>query len=308
VSGGFARRLVVVAAMIAGLGALPGQAQQACDPACLEAVAQQYRSAYFARNPAAAPVAPDVRFTENNVEMRFPDASWDTVTQEVGTPLFLSDPVTGNVAIFTAIMQSEIPGYLAIRLHVHGGQITEAEHMLSTRRNLSSPPTPFADPQGFARPADRALPVDPVHRSTRAELIALGDGYFQTLENNTGEIRNTAFAPAAQRHENGMIFADIERDFRLGRYAFNNQVRRVPVLVDEVRGIVLFRGFIDHKGVMNEYQLTDGSPRTSIFREPHSWALLEMFKIADDMITGVEATFISAPYRSTSPFGPGNGD
>jgi hypothetical protein len=307
-SGKLTRGLLIVAGLITGLAGSPALAQDGCDKACLEAVADQYRIAYLAHDPALAPISSTVRFTENNVEMRLPDASWDTVTEEVGTPLFLSDPVTGNVAIFTAIMQSEIPGFLAIRLRVEGGQITEAEHMLSTRRNLSSPPTPFADPHGFTRPADRALPVDPARRNTRAELLALGDGYFQTLENNTGEIRNTAFAPGAERHENGLVFRDIERDFRLGRYAFNNQVRRVPVLVDEERGISLFRGFIDHKGVMNEYQLTNGEYRTSIFREPHSWALLEMFKIEDGMITGVEATFISAPYRSTSPFGPGNSE
>lgn len=291
--------------MVMSMGTLPAAAQD-CDKACLESIAEQYRAAYFAHDPAAAPIASTVRFTENNVEMRLPDASWDTVTEEVGTPLFLSDPVTGNVAIFTAIMQSEIPGFLAIRLKVDGRQIIEAEHMLSTRRNLSSPPTPFADPHGFVRPADRALPVVPARRATREQLLALGDGYFQTLENNTGEIRNTAFAPDAERHENGLVFRNIEGDFRLGRYAFNNQVRRVPVLADEERGIVLFRGFIDHKGEMNEYRLTNGEYRTSIFREPHSWALLEMFKIESGMITGVEATFISAPYKSTSPFGPGN--
>jgi hypothetical protein len=306
--GGVKRGLLIVAGLFAGITGAPAQAQNACDAACLESVAQQYRSAYLAHDPSLAPISSTVRFTENNVEMRLPDASWDTVTEEVGSPLFLSDPVTGNVAVFTAIMQSEIPGFLAIRLRVEGGQITEAEHMLSTRRNLSSPPTPFADPHGFVRPADRALPVDPARRNTREELLALGDGYFQTLENNTGEIRNTAFAPGAERHENGLVFRDIERDFRLGRYAFNNQVRRVPVLVDEERGIALFRGFIDHKGMMNEYQLTNGEYRTSIFREPHSWALLEMFKIEDGMITGVEATFISAPYKSTSPFGPGNSE
>jgi hypothetical protein len=294
-------------AALAALAAVPAAAQDACDKACLEAIAQQYRAAYFARNPAAAPMAAGARFTENNVEMRFPDASWDTVSEEVGTPLFLSDPVTGNVAIFTALMQSEIPGFLAIRLKVEGRQIIEAEHMLSTRRNLSSPPTPFSDPHGFVRPAHHAAIVDPARRATRAQLFALGDGYFQTLENNTGDIRNTAFAADAARYENGMVFRDIERDFRLGRYAFNNQVRRVPVLADEERGIVLFRGFIDHKGVMNEYRLTNGEYRNSIFREPHSWALLELFKIEGGMITGVEATFISAPYKATSPFGPGNG-
>jgi hypothetical protein len=297
-----------VAAAVVALGFWGGaaMAQDGCDKRCLEDIAERYRTAYLAHDPALAPIAEGVRFTENNVEMAFPDASWDTVTEEVGTPLFLSDPATGNAAIFTAIMQSETPGFLAVRLKVEGKQIVEIEHMLSTRRNLSAPPTPFADPHGFERPADRAEAVPAAERSSREELIRLGDGYFQTLENNTGEIRNTRFSPDAVRYENGMVFRDIEKDFRLGRYAFNNRVRRVPVLVDEERGAVLFRGFIDHKGVMAEYRLTDGSFRTSIFREPHSWALLEMFKIRAGTITGVEATFIGAPYNATSPFGPGN--
>jgi hypothetical protein len=300
------RRAAALLLALAGIAASPALAQADCDKACLEAIAERYRAAYLAHDPAAAPIASGVRFTENNIEMPFPDASWDTVSEEVGTPLFLSDPVTGNAAIFTAIMQAETPGFLAIRLKVENQRIVEIEHMLSTRRNLSSPPTPFADPHGFRRSADRAQPVPIAERSSREELIRLGDGYFQTLENNTGEIRNTRFTPDAERYENGMVFRDIEKDFRLGRYAFNNRVRRVPVLVDEERGAVLFRGFIDHKGIMGEYRQTDGSYRTSPFREPHSWALLEMFKVRGGMITGVEATFIGAPYNATSPWRPDN--
>jgi hypothetical protein len=53
---------------------------------------------------------------------------------------------------------------------------------------------------------------------------------------------------------------------------------------------------------MDEYTLTDGTKARSIFREPHSWALIEMFKIKNDMITGVEATFIGAPYYMRSPW------
>lgn len=297
---------VVLAAALTLLMGNTAQARQACDKPCLEQIIDQYRAAYLAHDPSKAPFAPRVRFTENNVEMAFPDGSWDTVSEEVGTPLILSDPQTGQVAAFTAIMQSETPGFLAIRLRVDNRHITEVEHMLSTRRNLSAPPTPFADPHGFVRPADRATPVPVSRRNSRADLLRIGDGYFQTLEHNTGEIRNTRFSPDAVRYENGMVFRDIEHGFKLGNYAFNDRVRRVPVLVDEERGIALFRGFIDHKGVMADYQLTDGSWKRSIFREPHSWALLESFKIQDGMITGVEATFIGAPYNATSPWGPGN--
>ena len=62
------------------------------------------------------------------------------------------------------------------------------------------------------------------------------------------------------------------------------------------------RGFIDHKGVMDEYKLTDGTPQKSVFREPQTWAFLESFKIKNDTIVGVEATFVQAPYYMRSPW------
>ena len=274
------------------------------EKARLEEIAAKYRAAYFARDPSRIPVASRVRFTENNVEMPFPDASWDTVTAEVGTPLVLSDPQTGQAAIFTCIMQNDTPGYLAARLRVEGGQITEIEHIVSTRRNLSSPPTPIADHKDFVRDPSRYEEVPPPERSSREEMVALGDGYFQTLENNTGEIRNTRFSPDAVRYENGKTFPDIEQGFRLGRYRFNDRVRRRLVLVDEARGFPLFRGFIDHKGVLDEYTLTDGTVTRSVFREPHSWAFLEMFKIRNHMIVGVEAVFIATHYNMRTPWNP----
>lgn len=276
---------------------------QTCDKACMEKIGDQYRAAYVKHDPSLAPIARNVRFTENNIEMKFPDASWDTVTQEVGPALTLSDPKTGNVGIYTSIMQKDTQGYLAVRLKIERGRITEIEHILSTKRNLSSPPTPFADIHEYKRDPDFARPVAPGERMSREKLIAHADGYFSTLENNTGEIRGTRFAPDAVRHENGMLFRDIEKDFKRGRYRFNNRVRdRDYFLVDEERGVVMSRGFIDHKGVLDEFKLTDGTTARSIFREPQSWSLLEMFKIKNDMITGVEATFIQAPYFTRSPW------
>ena len=291
------------AALVAMLVLPAAHAASGCDKACLEAIGDQYRAAYVKHDPKLAPFARKVRFTENNIEMEFPDASWDTVTEEVGPPLTLSDPTTGNVGIYTSTMQNDTPGFLAIRLRVVRGQITEVEHMLSTKRNLSGPPTPIGDVREFKRDPDLARAVPQSERVSREKLIAHANGYFSTLQNNTGEIRGTRFSPEATRHENGMRFAEIEKGFKLGRYRFNERVRdRDFFLVDEERQIVMARGFIDHKGVMDEYTLTDGSKTRSIFREPHSWALLEMFKIKNDMIVGVEATFIGAPYYQRSPW------
>lgn len=270
----------------------------------LETIGAAYRAAYLAHDPKLAPISASVRFTENHVEMPLPDGTWDTVTQEVGPALTLSDPFTGQVGIYTSIMQRDVPGFLAIRLRVEDGAITEAEHVVSTRRYLSGPPTPFGSVEGFQHHPDLAQAVAAEERMSRADLIRMADAYFETLENNTGELRGGArFSPDATRSENGMTFPEIEQGFRSGRYRFNERVRdRDYFLVDEVRGIVMARGFIDHKGVLGDYRLTDGTPHTSVFSEPQSWGLLEMFKIKGGEITGVEAVFIQTPYYMRSPW------
>jgi hypothetical protein len=207
------------------------------------------------------------------------------------------------VGIYTAIMQLDTPGFLAIRLKLQHKTITEIEHIVSTKRNLSGPPTPIGDVHEFKHDPDLAQAVPQAERSPRTQLIALANGYFSTLEHNNGEIRRTRFSPEASRYENGKQFAEIEAGFKSGTYAFNNRVRdREFFLVDEERGIVMSRAYIDHKGVLDTYKLTDGTEKRSIFREPHTWSVLEMFKIKKGMITGVEATFIGAPYYIRSPW------
>ncbi len=274
-----------------------------CDKKCLENIGDQYRAAYLKHDPKLAPFASKVRFTENNVEMEFPDATWDTVTQEIGTPLTLSDPKTGNVGIYTRIMQNDTPGFLVVRLKIERGKIAEVEHIISTKRNLSSPPTPIGDVNTFERDPEMAAAVPAEQRGSRAVLLKHANGYFDTLQHNDGEIRGTTFSPEATRFENGMKFAEIEKGFKSGRYRFNERVRdRDCFLLDEERSVAMCRGFIDHKGVMDEYTLTDGTKTRSVFREPHTWAFIESFKVKNDRIVAVEATFVGAPYYIRSPF------
>jgi hypothetical protein len=278
-------------------------AAQRCDKACLERIAGEYRAAWRAHDPKLAPFAKRVRFVENNVEMQFPDGSWDTISSEVGEPMVLSDPVTGQVGIYTMILQNDTQTFVAIRLRVQDARITEAEHVLSTRRNLSSPPTPIGDVTTYKRDPEFPREVAPDQRASRASLVRHANGYFDTLQFNNGEIRGTRFAPGATRNENGLLFNDIEQGFRTGRYRFNNRVRdRDCFLVDEVRSAVMCRGYIDHKGVLDEYKLTDGTTTRSVYREPHTWSFFESFKVKGDQITAVEATFTGAPYYIHSPF------
>jgi hypothetical protein len=274
-----------------------------CDKTCLEGIAAAYRAAYLKHDATLAPFATHVRYSENNAEMTFPDGTWDTVTQEVDTPLVLSDPATGQIGIYTSILQRQTQGFLAVRLQVRNRQITEVEHIISTKRNVSAPPVPIADVLQYHRDPALGAPVPKSQRLSRAEIRQLANGYFSTLQYNTGEIRGTRFAPGAVRHENGVAWTDLEQGFKSGRYRYNNRVRdRDCFLVDEERGFTMCRGFIDHKGVLDEYTMSDGTRAKSNYQEPQSWGFLESFKINKDGIVAVEATFGAVPYYLRSPW------
>jgi hypothetical protein len=181
-----------------------------------------------------APFAKQLRFSENNVEMAFPDGSWDTITMEVGSPLVLSDPATGQVGIYTTILQNPEPTFAAVRLKVVGGRITEIEHILSTRRNLSAPPTPFGDIWNNPRDPD-FVRVVPAKRATREQLKAQADGYFFTLQFNNGEIRGAICVNATRARERCMQFTEIEQAVS-GPGATGSTTRARPGLLAGGRG------------------------------------------------------------------------
>lgn len=294
------RCLLPLVAAFLFAGPAPARAP-GCDQACLEQVAAQYRGAYLAHDPGRASFAKTVRFTENNVEMRLPDGTWDTVTREVGPALTVTDPTAGNVVVFTSVMQGDVPGFLAIRLKVRRGKIVEAEHVVATQRYLA-PPVSIGDVARFTHSPGFDQPTPAGDRMTRNELVRLANGYFSTLEKNEGTL-HTRFAPGLVRLENGTPFPDAEKGFRNGFYRFNDRVRdRDFFLVDEARGIVVARAFIDHKGQVDRYRLNDGTEMRSPYKEPQTWSLIEMFKIAKGEITGIETIFVQTPYFMPSPW------
>jgi len=297
-------KTMMAALAAATLLAAPAAAQGRCDRACLEKVGDQYLAAYLKRDAKAAPLAPKVRFTEDNVDLTLPEGSWETVTAQAAPPIRFVDPATGQVGLYLAIMMNDTPAFLAIRLKAQNGKVTEAEHLLSTKRLVSGPPTPFGDVTKFVHDPEMMRVLEPAQRRPRADLIRIADGYFQTLSRNDGTL-HTTFADRCHRQENGMETAadGCATGFRQGRFRFNERVRRAIIMVDEERGLVMARGFIDHKGTVDHYTLTDGAERRSPFREPHTWSFIETFKISDGAITSVEADFIGSPYKVASPWG-----
>jgi hypothetical protein len=74
------RLCVFVVLMLLGLG-VQTSAAQTCDRACLRNAMTTYLSALVAQDPSKAPLAPNVRFTEDGKDLKVGDGFWKTATK-----------------------------------------------------------------------------------------------------------------------------------------------------------------------------------------------------------------------------------
>ena len=308
------RRYIAVLALLAGVNAFAAESRPtpACDRACLYGVLDQYLTALRARDATRAPWAARPRNTENNVELTPGDGLWGTLTAlDSGYEMRFADVAAGQVAVFGVVDESGTRAPFALRLKVKDRTIAEAETIVARPQEAGVP---------FVNADIRAIPVwnemlTPAQRVPRQQMIDLANGYFESLQLNDGRVE-TSFTADCNRRENGTQTTNntgpganpiwkfgCEQQFRLGAYRYDDRLRgRRFELVDEERGIVLAGGFIDHSGRIKEFPLTDGTTRKSNYLRPHSFALLEAFKIVGGRIRQVEAVFFTVPYNSPSPW------
>jgi hypothetical protein len=276
----------------------------------LYAALDRYLDALRAHDHARLEWTRDALVTENNVALEPGDGLWGTITALGPYDLRFADADTNQVALFTTVTEPHDTSGACIRLGLRGNAIAEAETIVVRQADEA---LVFPDPKFESKPVMEAL-VPAAERASRERMIALADGYFATLELNDGTIR-TKFHPGCNRIENGVqttnnpdFFVPVahlscEEQFAQGNYRYDDRLRgrRFP-LVDEERGIVLAHGFIDHRGVLGEYELTDGTRVTSPIRRPHTFYLSEAFKIRQGAIEQIEANFITVPYHMPSPW------
>jgi hypothetical protein len=277
----------------------------------LYAALDAYLAALSRRDAKSVRWATGARTSENNVMLEPGDGLWGTIDRLGDYQLRFADESAGEVGYFGVTHEDREESGFTLRLKVNeAGEITEAETIV-VRQSDSG--IKFENPRYWDKPILNGNAEKP---AARAEMIALSDGYFSTLQMNDGTI-HTKFHPDCNRVENGVQttrnpdFAKIvpvsalgcEEQFRMGNYRYDDRLRgrRFP-LVDEERGLVLAYGFIDHCGRLDEYQLTDGRTVKSPIRYPHSFYLAELFKIDNGMICQIEANFITVPYHMKSPW------
>ncbi len=278
----------------------------------LYARADAYLDALVAKDPSQLALAPDVVFTENNVQLKVGDGVWNTISaRRPRYDLKCADVATGQVSWFGIIEEYGHPAIMGMRMACAADAITEIETIICREMEFG----PFPSIEGYTTPRQLMLADVPEgERSSREEMIAIANGYFETLELNDGTL-HTEFTDDCDRIENGLQTTNTHIEgypiaamgtadqFRLGQYVYDDRLRdrRFP-LVDEEKGIVCAAGFIDHAGKVMDVTWTDGSQHKSIFHFPHSFVLLELFKIVGGKIAGVEAVFVTVPYNMVSPW------
>jgi hypothetical protein len=310
-----------------------------CGRECLEAYVDRYFAAVIEDDPALAPLAADVRFTENGQILPLGEGLWKSMKSAGGYRLFVTDPDAGQVALITTVMEDHndpaqgTPSLLALRLKVEGGLITEIEQVLERTAlpaptydasgNLRPPvPTAAQRVEALGQPRAAFLTAIPeAERMSRAELIATADKYFTGMQRNDGR-GDYPFHERCDRIENGFQTTNVPtppgqtrpdpqtsngyssqwtclEQFESGLLYFVSDRRYVAV--DQERGIVASFAFFDHMaGSTRNFTRPDGRPHTAGPVQPWTWEILEFFKVEDGQLAEIEAFLTRPPYGMQS--------
>ena len=287
------QRREIVADLFASGSVAPGSGNSssaACDRECLRSFTTRYLDALVAHNPSALPVAANVKFTEDTVEMKLGEGLWKTASLLRPYRLDILDARQGVAASQVVVEEAGTPVMLMLRLKVADGKITEVETQVTRNQAEGS----IFDVNALQTPSKAMiLPPDASKRESRESATRIAELYPAGLKAGSFVTVDTPFAPEAYRFENGRLMAGPGCSFAPG--CDNIKSQRIPKLsgitwrvaaVDEEPGIVLLR--------MN-------FGPASTFVAGKSLNVWEAFKVHGGQIHAVEA------FMKNMPAGAGSG-
>ena len=176
--------------------AAKSQFKVTCGHDCLAEFAERFLTALTTHNASAVALAPNVRYTENGAQLAIGDALWSTAQRLGDNKLVFTDPESGGIQLYAAVVESGLPSMLAARLKVENRQVTEIETTV-LRRNAD-------DPAMASFAVDRPIwhqQIAAGKRVSRQGLIDIADSYFEGITQARGDV--TPFDPQCTRFENG---------------------------------------------------------------------------------------------------------
>ena len=284
---------VAVAAAVMPFGVSAQGAR--CDRACLTGMMTRYLNAMVAHDPAALPVAPTVKFTEDTVQMKLGEGAWKTVTKLRPYRVDFIDVQQGVAAVHTVVEENGAPVLFAARLKVVDRRLTEVETMVVRNREEGA----LWAPDNLKEPTAMMLyrPQAP-ERMSRDQMVAIATRYPEGLRMGSFEKSDVPFAPNAYRFENGVRMAGPGCTFQPPSCE-NMRTQRIPTLagikrrlvaVDEEMGVVLFH-----------LAFGRGSLPGPNAQKGLGLVTFEAFKVYGGQVHAAEAIFEAQP--AEGPFG-----
>jgi hypothetical protein len=260
-----------------------------CDRDCLREFVTEYLSAMVAHNPAALPVASNLKFTEDAVQMKLGEGLWKKASGLGSYRLDILDVRQGVAASQVIVQEAGMPVMFVLRLKVQDKKITEVETQVTRSRAEGA----IFNIDAIKAPRKEMTMVpEKSQLATREEAIRIAQFYPAGLKIGSFVTVDTPFAPDAYRIENGAISAG-QGCSRAGCENIKTQtIMKHPAIatrvaaVDEDLGIVLLR--------MNFGDTGSYGPGNALI-------VWEAFKVYGGQIHAVEAFMRVMP--ATTPSG-----
>lgn len=185
--------------MAVTLGGCSAANADTCDRDCLIELGDSYVAALAANDPSSVPLAEGFRFVENLKPLQVGEGLWsDTSGAASDFVVRVPDEARQTFGWLGMIEREGEPALIAIRLKVDDGELSEAEHLITSIRPENA--------ERLVRPRSGLVSEVPESgRISHEQLIAIGESYYDALDDNDGSL--TPFAEDCERHENGMITA-----------------------------------------------------------------------------------------------------
>ncbi|MDR0311567.1 MAG: lipoprotein [Acidobacteriota bacterium] len=284
--------LVLLAACSAPPATNTGTAAAGCDRECLKGFVNQYLDAITAHNPAALPVTANVKFTENNEEMKLGEGLWQTFTRPTAYRRDILDVKQGVAVSFLVAEGEETPMLYVIRLKIEDKKVSEIETMSVRNKEEGM----LYNPENLQTVVPLMLTEVPENQKTsREEAINAALTYPAGLKIGSFVKVDSPMAQEAYRYENGQLMAGPGWTFFPGCDVMKTQA--IPTLseithrviaVDEELGVVAMR--------MN-------FGKGSLFSGQGVLDVWHSFKIYDGLIHAAEAYCKAVPAGAQSGWG-----
>jgi hypothetical protein len=294
---------------------------QPCDERCARSIIDALLTAMIAHDPSKAPLAQDVRYTENGQLLPVGQGLWKTLTARGSYNIYLAAPQGEDPALFGSIVETDIPGQLSLRVRSQNGRVTEIEALVVRQEiamlgKLIGTGTLFAPPQLVdfdATKFEKPLPVltAAVPMEARTPSARLRDTATAFAASIYGRGRVPPMAPGCFVRENGgsptlnkyirpryqtasllqvlPCASSADNDFFFKQVGVLRKTRILAA--DQAEGLVLLSTVVDHPGDASTITLAGGAtiPLPEPFRPPSTYYRSMLLKIRDGRVEHVEA-------------------